>query len=628
MQTKYRKVWLTVIECTAALLFFAGLLCAEWKSGRLQLQGGGREDRLLVFSTVLFGILQHRRLRGFYESEKWLSSAVPVLIKFQGFGAVITLTTFFVGWISVDQERTQVAIILTALVVAFLLACGFALLVVIHPRRPTVRGTEVIPYEEAQSRADADSGDAAETISWGALRVREEYSEGHFAIVGATGSGKSLSMQQLQQSVLPQLSSRNDGRALIYDAKRDALPILGGMKLSAPIIILNPFDARSHAWDMARDLNDPASAAEFAAILVPSRSGESHPFFTKAAQSLVAGILRSFMRTRPGTWTLRDVLHAAADATVLRRVLLASPETRKLVAQYFEPPDTFRNILQQIATELGALEPIAALWHKSERQFSLHDWLDGNAILVLGSDWTYSETIKTINRVIFRRVTQLVLNAAESRERRTWFFIDELKEAGNLEGLSSLLSFGRSKGVRVAIAFQDIDGLRHVFGERPASEIVGLCRNKTLLRLDSEATARWAAQTVGEVLGTEYTKSESTGPNGESTSKSEHIYKREAVLASEFMRLPTPDAEKFTGYHIVPAIGVYSATTYYRQSLIQPADIPAFVPRPRSEQMLELWSSEELNSFSGKEPVESIVGTSSDDQRVAMPRITRAAREP
>lgn len=424
------------------------------------------------------------------------------------------------------------------------------------------------------------------------------------------------------QSVLPTIGHRPDTRALIYDAKRDMVPLLAGLPLSADIVILNPFDARSIAWDIARDLDDPATTLEMAAILFPTRPGDSQPFFNKAAQALGAGVMRAFMISAPGNWTLRDVVLALSDPNTLKLVLSSTPETQKLIVRYFQPEQTFQNIIQQLANETATLETIAALWHHSAHKMSLREWLGGSSILVLGTDWTYTEALRALNRLIFKRLTQLVLNASESFIRRTWFFVDELKEAGNLDGLPSLMTNGRSKGVRVAVAFQDIEGLRHVYGDKPANEIIGMCANKAFLRLDSEATARWAAQTIGEELGSEFTASTSHSSHGTTEGRNEQIYKRVAVLPSELMRLPPADAERFSGYFNVPRIGVYRVTWAYRQGLSPQAELPDFIPRPVADQQLEPWSDGDLVRL-GLSPKPSVGRSTQGSLFAATPRITR-----
>lgn len=622
MPENARRVFLFGVECAGTLAFAACVITVELLDGALVFGSDEGNPTSVFLAVLLFVILQRGTFGPAYKNRAYpIGAAVGLALRhFRArlFIPCMMLVGGFVGrTIGVEPQTGS----------AFGLAASFfTLWLFASPReaeRTVLRGTDLITFNEAARRVKRFIRTGEALIRWGNLWLPERFAEGHFGLVGTIGSGKTQGLRHLMQSVLIDLQSRADARAVIYDAKRDVLPILAGLQLTLPTVVANPFDERSAAWDMAADLTDPAGAFEIASILVPSRRNESHPFFSKAAQALVAGVLKALIITRAGAWTLRDVLIIASSAKTLRVVLASTPETKPLIEQYFEPETTFQNILQTIATETAALEPIAALWAHSKRRFSLREWLSGNSILVLGSDWSYSEAMRSVNRLLFRRLTQLVLNGTESRERRTWFFIDELKEAGNLEGLTSLMSAGRSKGVRVAVAFQDIDALRQVFDERPANEIIGLCRNKSLLRIDSEGTARWAAQTVGEELGIEITNSTSTSAQGETRGTSEHIYKREAVLASEFMSLPPPNEHVFSGYHIVPAIGVYRTEWAYREGLIPAADIPNFMPRPQTDQALRQGQPGDTSPRSTEEKRAPLALEGEEPRRIATRRITR-----
>ena len=97
-------------------------------------------------------------------------------------------------------------------------------------------------------------------FQWGRFPLPARAAYGHIAVVGATGSGKTLLQRLLMQSVLPKIGAQNGQRALIYDAKQDIMSLLGGMDLSCPIHLLDPLDMRSVAWDIAADVTSRFTA--------------------------------------------------------------------------------------------------------------------------------------------------------------------------------------------------------------------------------------------------------------------------------------------------------------------------------------------------------------------------------
>lgn len=332
-------------------------------------------------------------------------------------------------------------------------------------------------------------------------------------------------LQQPQFEQLPPYKgprSWDKHRALVYDAKLEVLPQLAGMGLQAPVIVMNPFDQRSVAWDMASDITEPATAKQIAAIFIPEEKNASQPFFSDAARQLLEGVMTAFILTRPKQWTLRDVLVTLKSASRLSAVLSSTPTTKDLVETFLANEKESKSIIATLATKLGPFDVVAALWESAGTKVSLREWLDSESILVLGNDEAYRSSLDIINQVIFKRVVELLLARPETSLGRTWFFLDEVKEAGNLDALGRLMTKGRSVGASVVLGFQDVDGLHEAFGEKPAKSILGQCATKVFLRLDSPETAKWAESVFGEFEAVEVKQSASSGESkseGSSTTR-------------------------------------------------------------------------------------------------------------
>src|SRR5262245_1373559 len=112
--------------------------------------------------------------------------------------------------------------------------------------------------------------------------VKYDAATAHCAYVGATGSGKTVSIRLLLESIWG-IATTHDvpTRMLVYDSKRELLPILHGIfeylgrdDADEKIVVLNPFDRRGVAWDICRDIRRPVHADELAALLIPSASGD------------------------------------------------------------------------------------------------------------------------------------------------------------------------------------------------------------------------------------------------------------------------------------------------------------------------------------------------------------------
>lgn len=381
------------------------------------------------------------------------------------------------------------------------------------------------------AQLDVGKPNPYEGIFWGGGYLPHEAANTHFCFMGATGSGKTVSIRLLLQTVLPFIGKGGnalDHRALIYDAKKEMMPILKGIRPNLPCKVksLNPFDDDGYAWDLAKDIQDRAHAHELATILIPPDTNSYQPFFGDAARHLLEGVITALMLKVGDTWTFRDLMYAMGKRERIIEILDLHAETRELIPLYFGNEETVNNIMSTIATKLKSYKIIASLWHRAAEKVgmvSLTDWLKSretrekeknpepnNYILLLGYEETCRTAINAINQAIFNRAAQLIdsqenidrsiersnvklKGEGELDKRRHWIILDEVRNIGRLEGLRTLMTKGRSKGAAVVLGFQDIKGMRAVYGDNEAEELVGQCSHYSVFRLQGPETVKWAA---------------------------------------------------------------------------------------------------------------------------------------
>jgi hypothetical protein len=453
------------------------------------------------------------------------------------------------------------------------------------------------------SRNPSPQPEPGQKLAWGRHQLEESEATGHFLAAAASGGGKSTLLQLLMQSCLAGVGGEPDTRALVYDHKQDILPLLSAIAPRAKIVTSHPFDQRGAAWNIARDVTNPAIALETARTLFPEVQ-ESQPFFADASRHLLYGVMLSFILT-DAPWTFASLVRVMQSARLIRRVLRKHAITRSIEREYFSEDRTAANIMSTVATKLLPFSNIAASWSTASESFSIEDWVRENWILVLGNYETGRMAIDAVNRCLFKRASDLVLNQSNSFTRRTWFLWDELSEAGKLDGLVSLMKKGRSKGACCVLAFQSIQGLRHsaLYGREQTDEILGQIANRWFGRLECVETAEWASELFGDQEIEEESVSESTGSGGKSRSVSRQRTTRRLVLPSEFLDVdPCNATNGLSGYYIVRSHGSYfdklDGADLWGNSLIAPrADVPEFVPRPSRSMLLDPWSATEDATF-------------------------------
>ncbi|MCS7466279.1 type IV secretion system DNA-binding domain-containing protein [Stieleria sp. ICT_E10.1] len=442
----------------------------------------------------------------------------------------------------------------------------------------------------------------------------------HTAIVGSTGSGKTILLKHFMRSLLsaPYEEGGLQFRAVVYDPKRELFPFLRMMQIpESQIIVTHPFDSRSASWDIAADFTEPAQIEELAELIVPKAEnpihGEGAHFFDNSARIIVQDVIEVFHHIRPRLWELRDVVEVLVNLDYLRAVLAKTSSGRDTWTAYLEPLDrdrgdrTGNSILATLHSYARPFQSLASLWHRAERKFSLDQWHVGSGILLLGADPRRERTLQRINRLLLRRISQLVLGRGDERPiDLTWFFLDEIREAGKLHGLRQLMTEGRSKGARVVLGFQDIEGLYSLYGEHEAGEMVGLCANQLLLHIDNPKTRTWASDFMGEaeIPDVSKTESETQSRDGPTWSRSMQLSvgMRPNVLPVEFHKLPL--GNPFRG---VPAWFAVPGTrnkaildseaakeaVFFEES----CEAEAFSARPSADQQRCVWGAEDLQRF-------------------------------
>jgi len=470
---------------------------------------------------------------------------------------------------------------------------------------------------------DEPADEPMRSFPWGGLDIPEDQLEPHFAVLGMTNSAKTLTIRMLMRAALVEEDPRTGAtrlkcRAVVYDPKGEFYPLLVGMGVpAASIRVLHPFDTRSWAWNLAADVRDSSSAWQLASILAPTEDKSTQPFFSNATQDIVAGVLEVF-RERGVDWTLNDVVEVATQPDRLREVLALSREGSELLQVYFHNDQTWGNIISTIRTKITPYRTVARLWSRCDttRRVSLAQWVNDPtpSVLLLGTDDSNRAALDAINHAMFKRTSELLTSRPAARHddpktshNETWVFLDELRMAGSLDGLQSLLLKGRTMGVRVVIGFQDIQGLIHVYGQQQADELVGQCGNVAVLRLNNPSTMKWASTLFAnyEEYTPGYSTSHSSGAGGGSTSISTswNLQQRQAMLEQEFRLFPRPTPESgITGAYIASNKAWRDVTppAFVSNYLMDPSDRLediGFSPRPPSEQERRPWDNSDRQRF-------------------------------
>ena len=390
----------------------------------------------------------------------------------------------------------------------------------------------------------------------------------HFLFAGASGAGKSHMLNLTIREPLRHIREGSDARAVFFDTKQDVSALLYRMGVTAPVFSFNPFEAssprvRSVMWDIAADVTGTARPLNLAAALIPKSKNESQPFFTNAPRGVVNGVVKSFIR-HADEWYFHDLVQALLSRSTTEEILRRDNPGQRVIENCLPAGQTGDNVMSTVYANLLYYEPIAALWQRFPKhdRLSVREWLHSESVITLGANADAKIALECLNQQIFSVMTNEIDLQVDSSTRRIHVVIDEARLAGSLlkgELLPFLAVKGRSKGVCLYLAFQDMEGLIDAAGEKLAKEIVGQMSHKALLRSNSHYSSSWASQEVGEYDQIEFHTSDSSSFSRSISSS--YSGKRDAVLPSEFRAIPQPSPERgVTGYFVSPEFEPYRGT--------------------------------------------------------------------
>ena len=408
----------------------------------------------------------------------------------------------------------------------------------------------------------------SQNLRWGPLQIAASAVESsHFCVSGITRSGKTTMLLLLAQSVLDNKGG-SLGRAIFYDAKNLLLSRLvrPGRNPLQSFHLLNPFDKRGVAWDIAADVNTQHRAKEIAAILFPMHHNDKS-FFVDSSRRLATAVIDVLNETVPNDWNFLDLLVSLRPAN-LYRVLNQSVAGRECIAAYLPPQSiSTPNLLATIDSRIDPFIPIAAAWSKAKEKVSLREWVkSSNKSLLLGHSHSHQLAMSRVNRVLVRILSDALLDATISKPTRTYIFLDELELLGRIDALPDLLNMGAELGVTMALGFHDLGSLRASYGDQTEG-MLAMCSNMALLRTNSRSTAAWAADLLGQqdVAITKESRTVRMDNGSEehpsvpfrSVSTSEQTIRQHVVSTNDMFELPLTTPEHgLTGYfssHLYPA---------------------------------------------------------------------------
>jgi hypothetical protein len=284
-------------------------------------------------------------------------------------------------------------------------------------------------------------------------------------IAGGVGSGKSTALRRLIDAIV-----KSREQMLLFDAKSE---LTSGWRGPA---ILAPWDQRSLAWDIAKDVRNVLEMERFAAAVVRE---SSDPLWSSASRQILVGAMLRLAGERGTDWGWTDL-----------RDILSSPHPELLATMEDWHPVAARSLAKASVTSAGILINLSAFcapifhfadaWgaHSPERRVSLVEWTLGRSRhkqIILQGHGAYGEIARALAEGVVGVFASLVASVEmpDDPMRKIWFVADEVAQLGKVPMLP-LFSMGRSRGVRCVVATQDLAQLEEIHGAPAVKALVSM----------------------------------------------------------------------------------------------------------------------------------------------------------
>lgn len=394
------------------------------------------------------------------------------------------------------------------------------------------------------------------------MPIPVDVEDGGFLLTGSPGTGKS----QATTCMLDTLQAGGH-RAVIADAEG----IFYSRYADAGSVLFNPLDRRSVSWSPLAELKSPQDCPALAKSLIPDGHG-AEASWNDAAQTVLEGLLRKCWEAGLTNAELYR-LACVADTEELQQILAGTAAMTVVGnARYF---GEVRPGLGRYLRCFEYLDPAAG-----RNSFSVRDYITEE------SGWlfvTYTQEQRTALLPLIQCALDVASRAIlslphttgdRSKQRRTWFVLDELPLLGRIMSLIPLLTNGSKHGAAVIATAQTIALFRETYGHDATQTILATLGTWLTLRVSDAETAEYMSKSIGDEEVRRVVASGGKNDSGKSNNWSEQHSTRRVVMPSQLQNLP-----RMHGYLNIsgdlPVVAVTLPITEQR-----PLAAPPFEPAP------------------------------------------------
>lgn len=395
----------------------------------------------------------------------------------------------------------------------------------------------------------------------------------NFCLHGTVAAGKSEVIRRLAN-----YARQRGDMVVIYDRSGEFVKSYYDPSIDK---ILNPLDARCAAWDLWKECLTQPDFDNTANTLIPMGTKED-PFWQGSGRTIFAEAAY-LMRNDPNRSYSKLVDTLLSIKIEKLRTFLRNSPAANLVEEKIEK--TAISIRAVLTNYVKAIRYLQGIEHNGE-SFTIRDWMRGvredqkNGWLFISSNADTHASLKPVISMWLSIAIRGLLAMGENRNRRVWFFCDELPTLHKLPDLVEILPEARKFGGCYVFGIQSYAQLEDIYGEKAAATLFDVMNTRAFFRSPSHKIAEFAAGEIGEKEHLKASEQYSYGadPVRDGVSTGKDMERQTLVSYSDIQSLPD-----LTCYVTLP--GPYPAVKLSLKYQARPKVAPEFIPRDINPEM-------------------------------------------
>ncbi|MPL69285.1 hypothetical protein SDC9_15022 [bioreactor metagenome] len=407
--------------------------------------------------------------------------------------------------------------------------------------KKVIRGATITPIETLNKKlAAAAKKNPLSTLKIGETIIPFEMESKHMLILGASGSGKGVLLNQLAAQIhTRKRQQKTSDRCIFYDPKGEFI----AKQFQKGDIIFNPYDARSIGWNLFNEIKNKPDIDLIANSLFVSPEPENEDWYSRAAAVFKAGLL--YLKINKKTSNLELVSFFSQPVNQIKAAIKTLPDQDQGALKHIEVPDApaTGSVLSILQGGVEVFEKLIGM----ESNFSFTNYIQGEGPqpnLFFLNVPKYSKEFKPLLTLAIDIMVREVLSLPDNPNRRIFFIMDELGTLNRMESILDLETVGRSKGGCLVCANQDLGRIEEKYGRANLKSFYNNFNTTLIFTIREPDTAEFLSKAVGDQQLIKKAQSRQMSPNevGDRKSISEQEKTERLIMPAEFQSLPVRNA--------------------------------------------------------------------------------------